>query len=77
MQENYSDAIRNREHLIRCTFSFFAASTLLYMAAENADLMISKKQPLFFIPMMMTALLAIHEGWKVGDRVERILGLRR
>ena len=64
-----------REDMIRLPFSFFAAATLLYMAAEYADYTIVGKKHAAPISALCLGL-ALMEAHKVGVRVERILRLR-
>ena len=54
-----------------------AAGVLLYMAAENADIFIRTRHPIFLIAMVALTVGAVHESYKVGFRTEHILGLTR
>lgn len=65
-----------RENTIRGMFSFFAASTLLYMAAENADYMMRTRDYRAALIVVFLSACAVFEAYKVGNRVEYVLGLR-
>lgn len=65
-----------KEDIIRGAFSFLAAGTLLYMSAEYYDYTFRLKQKEAFPIATICLGLAIMEANKVGNRAERILGLR-
>ena len=65
-----------QEDIVRGSFSCLAASVLLYMAAEHAVWFLRTWRIEFFAIMISTTILAMMEAWKVGVRVERVLGLR-
>lgn len=70
------NSLTRRESAIRGCFSFFAAAVLLYMSAENLDLLILTRRPIYIIPVTALGIAAIFEADKVGNRVEHLLGLR-
>lgn len=65
-----------QEDIVRGSFSFLAASVLLYMAAEHAEWFFHTRRIEFLAIAVSTAILAMMEAQKVGMRVERVLGLR-
>ena len=68
-------AIQKRENAIRGTFSFVAATALLYMSGEYTEAYIKAKSP-YAVPIAVLCLgLSVLEITKVGKRVERILNL--
>lgn len=68
--------VTRREHVIRAGFSFLAAAVQLYMAAEHVEAFLKTRRPETLGVAVATTGLAVMEAWKVGVRVERLLGLR-
>ena len=64
-----------REDLVRGAFSFVAAASLSYMATEYVEAYIKTKYAPALVLAGVTAGLAAVEIIKVGDRVERVLGI--
>jgi hypothetical protein len=68
--------VSKREDVIRGSFSFFAAATLLYMSAEYAEYFIVQRERAALPISIICLCLSVFEARKVGQRAERILGLR-
>lgn len=68
--------MKSREHWIRGGFSFIAAASLIYMAAEFAEDFIRRRRLPDLVLALATAGLSAWEAYKVGRRLEAILGLR-
>ena len=66
----------HHEYFIRAAFSGLAATVLLYMAAEYIDLFIRRRYWWALGVAAVCNALGLSEIWKVGIRVERLLGLR-
>jgi presenilin-like A22 family membrane protease len=64
------------EHIVRASFSGLAATVLFYMAAEYIDLFIRRRYWWALGIAGVCNALGLSEIWKVGARVERLLGLR-
>ena len=65
-----------QEHIIRASFSSLAAATLFYMATEYLDLFRRRRYGWALAVAMICNVLGLSEVWKVGQRSERLLGLK-
>ena len=66
----------HHEHIVRAAFSGLAATVLLYMTAEYIDLFIRRRYWWALGVAAVCNALGLSEIWKVGQRIERLLGLR-
>ena len=72
MQEQH---VTRREHAIRGAFSFLAAASFAYVAAENWDYAIQRRRYDRIFVAGACAALAVWEAGKVGRRLDGVLGL--
>lgn len=66
----------HQEHIIRAAFSSLAAAALFYMATEYLDLFRRRRYWWALGVAAVCNALGLSEVWKVGQRIERLLGLR-
>ncbi len=64
-----------REHLIRASFSFLAATVTLGMSQEWATWAFEQRRYWKLVPAALLAAIASFEAHQVWKRVERIMGL--